>query len=311
MKQKYLIIVFVVLLGVFFLNKYFLQEKTEKTFITDLIQADTARVDAIYIYPKNFGHEEVKLYKKDGTWRVKYADKDFAAGASSVQQVLTYVYGLTANRLVSKSNKNWDRYEVTDSLGTRVKVQQDGEQIADLVIGKFNYNQQSGNGNSFIRLYDQKNVYSVSGFLSMAFNKDPSSFRNNQLIYADKFKWNRVTFTYPGDSSFVLTKENEHWMVNGMPTDSLASANYLSSLSRLGTTEFYDEEVNSDLMSPTYSIKIEGEAIQTIELNSYYISEMYPHILTSSMNTENHFNGDPNDIFKRTFVPMNNFLAKK
>ena len=140
MKQKHLIILFVVLLGIFLINKYAFKDRKEKTFDTELISVDTAKVDAVYIYPKSFNHKEIILKKENGKWRLKYDDKNVSAGSSTVQSILAQINNLTANRLVSKTSKNWEKYEINDSLGTRVKIEQEGELLGDLTIGKFNYN---------------------------------------------------------------------------------------------------------------------------------------------------------------------------
>jgi hypothetical protein len=303
MKQKHLMIVFVVLLGILVGNYFFNRDHNERTFNRDMITVDTSVVSAITFYPKSNNFEEVKLFKESEIWKVSYNGKAFPAGKSAIQSVLTQLSGIVPKRVAAKTKDSWIKYEVTDSTGTRIKVESDGKEIADLIIGKFSYNQQMGSSSSFLRRNGEDEVFEVDGFLSMSFNRPGSSFRDNQIIFADKSSWNRITYSYPGDSSFVLSGTNGFWMVNGMPVDSIKTANYLSSLARLGSPEFIeDDQIHPNIMNPQYMILIEGDGMEKINLSSFYLDETRNKVLISSLNKGAMFDGNASGIFDRTFV---------
>jgi hypothetical protein len=309
MKQKHLILVFLVLLGVFLANYYFNKDKDETTMIADLALIDTAEVSAMIFYPKESDFQEMKLEKAGDKWRLKYGNKDVAASSTAVQSILTQLNFLKPKRLAAKSVNSWEKYEVTDSLGTRVKIQENGEQVADLMIGKFIYNQQTGAGTSFVRRYEEDEIYAIDGYLNMAFNRKAEAFRDNQLVYTDAASWNKLTFNYPADSSFVLMKQDGYWFANGQPTDSMAVASYVSSMSRLGTTVFLDD-ADISATAPEFNITIEGDAMMPIELYSYNLGPARSSVMTSSMNEDGLFDGTASDLSTRTFVGINKFLLK-
>lgn len=298
------------LLGAFLANHFFNKDAGETTMISDIAVIDTAAVDALIFYPKDYNFNEIQLKKEGDKWNVHYDNRKVVASSTAIQSILAQIAVLKPKRMVAKSNTSWEKYEVTDSTGIRVKVNEDGAEVADLMIGKFIYNQQTGSGTSFLRRYEDQEVYAVDGFLNMAFNREPGSFRDNQLIYKDAAAWNKITFSYPGDSSFVMMKENGYWLVNGQATDSLASAAYVSSLSRLGSTAFLDDAA-INVASPQFSISIEGDGmIEPIKLNSYNLGGEMTSVVTSSLNKDGMFDGHVSDLSLRTFVGIDKFLVK-
>jgi len=64
--------------------------KGEKSFKTDIVNIDTAKVTAITIYPRANNHQEVKIYKEGkNNWKVNLADNKTASVPKSKVKSLT------------------------------------------------------------------------------------------------------------------------------------------------------------------------------------------------------------------------------
>ena len=308
MKIKALILVLLVLVTIFVISKLYDGKKGESTLLTDLIEVDTADISGICFYPQSYDKKELKLHKVGNEWKLSYDDKTVTADQNAIKSILTELDGLKPKRLVSNSEEKWEKYELTDSLGTSIRIESNGEIVTSLMLGKFNYNEQTRTGVSFVRLTDDTKVYSTDGFISMAFNREPNTFRNRSLIQAESNDWTRITFNYPADSSFTLSSNNGTWMLDGLQVDSMTTANYVSSLSRLGGNDFIDDDFNSTMAQPDYTITIEGANQSIITLDAYNIVSLNDIAIVSSQNIDSKFSGNSGDIFKRTFVSKHKFV---
>ncbi len=311
MKIKALLIILVALIVIFGISKFYDNKKGESTMLTDLVDVDTSEITAIYFYPKEFDKKEIKLFKENNKWNLSYDDKVVAADENSINSILVQIDGLKPKRLVANSKDKWEKYEVTDSLGIVVKIESNGNLVSNLVIGKFDYNQNTRAGTSYVRLKDDKKVYLTDGFVSMAFNRSPDTYRNRSLINADSKDWTRISFNYPADSSFVLTKNNDSWIIDGVQVDSMATANYINSLSRLGGNGFVDEDLNTSISQPDYTITIEGNNLNPITLDAYNAAALNDIVIVSSQNKDSKFSGNAGKIFERIFVGKQKFVAAK
>ena len=307
MKSKTLILILILLVIILGANYYIENKKGDRTLLADFIEADTSEITAFRIYPNEFGKKEVKFLREDNHWAVEYDGKHVKADKSTMMSMLRDLQDLKPSRLASTSEKKWEKYEVTDSLGVEAKIEVEGEMVSDLIFGKFDYNQQTRSAASYVRINGENETYAVKAYLSMTFNRKPDAFRDRSLIMADKFNWTRVIYDYPGDSSFVLSRDTAgYWTANGLPVDSITCANYLSSMARLGGNGFVDE-FEPSTATPDYTITFEGENIDKITLDAYNYSAPHNHVIVSSENPSTVVSGT-DDLFNRTFVPITNFI---
>src|SRR5207237_8357648 len=123
--------------------------------------------------------------------------------------------------------------QVADTSDTRIKIITTDNHTYDMVVGKFGYNPAARNGLTYIRHADEEAVYAIEGSLSFTVNQDIDAWRNKTFITGNKDNWTSLTFTYPGDSSFMLSKSNNQWMVNGEKADSAKTAQYFNPLANL------------------------------------------------------------------------------
>ena len=279
--------------------------KNERTFREVLVDIDTSAVTEILIYPKSHKPNEVKLYKENNEWRVTLPSGGSAkVSDQKITSLFTQLLAIKPKRLAARDESKWNELQV-DSTGSRVKVFEGSDLTLDLVVGRFSF-QQPRTMNTFVRLYNDKDVYEVDGFLDMTFNQGANIFRDGTVINSDYNNWKQIQFVYPADSSFQLVNTGSTWLLNGKPADSLKTANYLNRLRNLSNNSFIDDVKINPTTQPTYSLNITTSDMKFIEVKCFVDSTS--SFIHSSQNPEAWFDGT--SLTKTIFVGKSAFLPK-
>ena len=287
---KILVTVFVVLLALVVLVELLDSKKGNRTFKSDLVEVLADEVSSIELYPRVENGTKIRLFKENDEWRVESEGKSFKADQASAGRMISELNSIKPKSVVATSKDRWENFEVSDSLGTRVKLLNGSKVVADLVIGKFSFSQPR-NMTSYVRLADEKEVYGVDGMLGMSFNRNVNSFRDRTVIKSNKTDWTKLTFSYPADSSFVLEKIGEKWMIGDMETDSAAVVQYFNSIANLNDGSFTEEK---PVIAPTHQLTIEGNnRMQKVEIKGYY-TNAETFVYESNQNPEAYFNSKSN-----------------
>ena len=244
--NKLLVSIFVVLLVLVALVEFMDSRKGNRTFKSDLVEVVANEVTSIEIYPKAANGNQIKLFKENDLWKVESGGKKFNADQSTAGRLISELNNMKPKSVAATAKESWEKFEVTDSLGTAVKLFNGSDILADVVIGKFSYSEPR-NMTSYVRLADDKGVYGVEGMLGMSFNRNINSFRDKTIIKSNKSDWTKLTFNYPADSSFVLEKKGENWMIGEMETDSASVVQYFNQIASLSDGSFANEKPLIDL----------------------------------------------------------------
>jgi len=297
--------------------------KESATLKNRIIDADTSKVTKILLYPRNKKESPVEFNRKDGKWTVRQGDIVAAARRGAVRNILTEAAGIKPQSLATNNRDKWVDYELTDSLATRVKLLDARDKtLADLMIGKFSYKQVSdpyggyggfGGGNisgtSYVKLYDEKEVYAVDGFLVFTFSGSFNDWRDNTFIRSDRNNLTAIRFTYPADSSFSLTKEGTAWRVAGESADSAKVAEFLGSLALLDGQDFKDGYKPSS--PPDFQVAAEGNNLAGFTVKCYKGENPDDYILNSSSNPEVYFLSKKDGIFGKVFKGRKELISGK
>ncbi|MGB5289053.1 MAG: DUF4340 domain-containing protein [Ignavibacteriaceae bacterium] len=279
--------------------------KNERTFREVLVDIDTTAVSEILIYPKSQEYREVKLFKEGENWQVTLSSGGSAkVSDQKIREVIGQLLAIKPNRLAARDESKWNELQV-DSTGSRVKVYEGSKLALDIVIGRFSF-KQPRSMNTFVRLYNDKDVYEVDGFLDMTFNQGANVFRDGTFIKSDFNNWQQLQFTYPADSSFQLAKSGNNWQIKGSIVDSAKTVNYLRRLANLSNSNFVDNISIDPNSNPTYLLNITTTDLQFIEVKGFQDSTSY--IIQSSQNPETLFDGS--NLSKTIFVGQSSFTIK-
>ncbi|MFA3784018.1 DUF4340 domain-containing protein [Melioribacteraceae bacterium 4301-Me] len=309
LSTKNLFALFVVLLLVVIYLLFF-NSGEERTFRRELVSLDTAKVNKIVIYPKDKKNKTIYLSKDSNKWKVKIADNKYAAvPKEKVVNLLNELSKIKPVSLSARDKSKWHDYQV-DSTGIRVQAYENDKPALDIVIGRFSY-QQPNSIFTYVRLFNDADVYQTEGFLSISFNKSVNDFRNSNIIESNKTKWVKLTYQYPADSSFVLVRSGSRWKIGSQLTDSATTEQLLNNLERITSTDFNDNFMPQKSQAPVYKLIINMSDTSKITVDAYKTSpeDNSQIIIHSSQNPDSFFTLNK-ELHSRIFLSPKKFMVK-
>jgi hypothetical protein len=299
---KTLAIVFGILLVLVVLVEMIDIRKGSRTFKKVLIEVNADEITGLELQPKAANGKIIKLVRDNDIWQLESEGRKYNADQNIAGNLIDELNGLKPQSVAAKGKDRWKQYEVTDSLGTHVKLLSGADVLADLIVGKFSYSQPN-NMTSYLRLIGDDEVYSVNGLLGMSFNRNLNSFRDRSIVKSASRDWSKLTFTYPADSSFVLEKVDNKWLINNQSVDSTAIANYFSSISNLFDSNFSD---TSPEIASTHQLVISGSS-GSVSVKGFFVDADNFYI-ESDQNPGTIFNSP--ETAKKLFVSPKKFAIK-
>jgi len=283
--NQFLSVVFIVLLVLVVVFIFLDSDRNERTFREVLVDIDTSAVTKIVIYSQASNFLPLNIYRDNNEWFVELTNgKSAHVTNQKIEQSFNELTAVKPKRLAARGQDKWNSFKV-DSTGTRVQVFEGGNITLDIVLGRFNYQQQSRSVSTYVRLYNDSDVYEVDGFLALTFNQNADAFRDGTIVSGDFNIWNNLKFDYPADSSFTLKKNNNKWFINRVETDSVKTINYLRTLSKLSRSNFADG-ADVEPNNPTYNLTIADENLEFTEISAFVDT-----IFTSTQNPDTKFDG--------------------
>jgi hypothetical protein len=317
--NRNLLIAFIALVAIFVFVKFFKSPKTEKTLRTEIVQIDTSKVGRIVLYPSSEQGSEIIFRKESGSnWSVSNGKINAKTGANTVSNILKQLLEIKPIRLESRLKESWNEYNLTDTSATRIKVYEGSKEKLNLLIGKFTYQQTNDpysggrggiKGTSYVRLDGEDEIYAVDGFLTFTFNQPFNNWRDNKFLNFGKENVTRVTFDYQGANSFILTKENNRWMLGSTPADSASVASFISGISFRNSNSFDDDF--EPIGNPAQTITVEGNNMESLIIRAFRKAENN-YVINSSQNPAAWFTSGGDGLYNEIFKSKENFnLSKK
>ncbi len=315
LNTKNLLIALGVLVVVYFLTT--MRGDKERSFKSELFQVDTSAVSKMVITPMTGKGEDIILERASEGWQLKSGDKSYKPNQYAGRQILGEVTKMRASRLAANDQSKWEQFQVTESTGTRVKLYDGNNVVADFYVGKFNYEQpqnpqyqQSGaKMSTCIRPTDEDKVYVVDGFVKMSIPESIDGYRSKKLSALKKDDIRKVELNYP-DGGYALLKNGASWSLNGQPTDSTKVSDYISKLSHITGSTFIDD-VKAVSSTPAYSIKIEGDNFNPVEIKAFPADSVNQYIITSSELPSTQFSGSKGALYERIFPPISELIIEE
>lgn len=307
MKIKTLLIVIVILAGIYAAFTFLNVNQKESTMNTGAMQIDTTLISEISFNPELMNRAELKLSRKEGSWKVIQEEQSFTADPTSISRLLQDLSRLKIDRIVGKDASSWNKFELGENQVTKVKITfTEGEPLI-FYLGGFDFDQQTQQAMTYLRIDGDNRSFLVYGYLLGHFNRDAASYRNRLMSSLNPEQISKITFTYPADSSFTLSKNNGIWFKNLQAADTLQIANFASSLANLQSPSIIGQSIDVSALFPAYRMEIELGQMDRIQLECLTGHPEYPMIIRSSMNDESLFNGSMNQLFENTFPSPSRF----
>jgi hypothetical protein len=208
---------------------------------------------------------------------------------------------ITADRIVSKDAEKYKDYAVDDEGGTRIELFSGQKKLGDIVVGRFNFNQATRSGISYLKKSEGAEVYSVEGFLSMSLSQGFDNYRNKTLTAITAGDLTKITLEGLGEVATV-TKTDSVWRYpSGMEVDSAAMASYLNTVRSVTGSTFVNSR--NDAGERIKLLKMDGNNMAApIEIVCYASQDTSHHfVIHSSANEEGYFFSDSSGIYSRFF----------
>ncbi len=302
--NKALFVALVVLVASFVLPRLFRAPGLESNVRSELIRLDTALVTEVKIYPA-VDSSEIKLVRNGLNWKVVKEGREEEVEGGSVEGMLGVLLKLDAQRMMSRKMEKWDTYEVGERA-TRVMVFAGSAKKADLRIGKTGFGQGADPGGAFtyVRLNDEKEVYSSEGMLGAHFNKTFNEWRNKIFLKVKKEDVAKISFNYP-DSGFVMEKRDSLWYVNDQAVKDSKLSIYFSKIRFKTVSDFEDGFVPAG--EALLSIQVTPKQGSAMEVKAWPKNDV-EWVLHSTLQENVYFKGKTEGVVKDIFVGMRSFL---
>ena len=296
--NKTLGIAFAALLLIYFLSKL-LGGNKERSFDPQILSIDTTQVTKLIVDPAN-DDPSFTLERTGSGWGLTKDGKTYGATATSVNSLMGNLIDVKAERVVSKNPDRHRDYSVDDTTGTRIEVIGGSKKLADVVVGRFNFNQATRSGISYIRLQDQPAVYSVDGFLSMSLSQGADNYRNKQITSLNSEDITRITLEATDAQKSYQLSGAEWQDESGDPIDSAKMVTYLNNIKSVMGITFADDPT-TQMGDKVSTLRIEGNNMSgPLEVNVYTAQDTSQQfVVHSSANTEGYFYSDSSGVYKR------------
>jgi len=286
-----LLFILLALGGAYLLITNFGGGSAETNIPTQLVSLDSAKVTDIVISPKQGNGSVITLSRTSGKWTVSQAGKTVKADQNGPSAMLAALTNVKPKSLAAVSKAKWEKYEVTDSLGTRVKAMNGSKVLTDIVMGKFSFQQQPQSMTSFVRLTGKDQVFSVDGPVAMGFNRPFDQFRDRSFLKINKANVTKISYEAGGVSKTV-SKQGNTWI----GSDSTSVDTYLNGLANLSGTGFKDGFQGG---TPIGKVTVEGNNMPATVVSCYQDGNGF--VLQSSQNPDTWFSSDSTATYQSVF----------
>jgi hypothetical protein len=307
MNNRTLLIVFGVCLALFFGGKLLRGNKTS-SFDDAIIKVDSAKVDRIKFVSAGNHPEEFELKKNGNDWVAVQGEMSVPASAENIGSILSQLSRLTAKRIVTKDVARYNEYEITDSLASKVIVWEGKNQVADLEVGGFRFDQNTRAAFSFIKTAKKPEVYEVDGFLSMGLKARFNQFRDKKLVKAAQEDLTSVEWTGHSPKQVIL-KEDGIWNYAGMEAvDSTKFNSYLTGLVNAQGSEFSELKSTAGLTMLEKITLTGNNMVEPTVISAFATQDtLKPFLIASTVNPDAVFKSDSNGLYKKIFLDLRPF----
>ncbi len=305
---RVLIIILLVLTGIYIADELLNKDKKESSFSTDQFSVDSLEISRIELLKGTVQSGKVILEKSTHTWNLKdHIGNTLNSDTTIINNALKQIFNLNVQRMVAKNKEKWKEYSVDDSSALHIALYTNNGLLKEFLIGRVNFDQRTRSASNYIRLKDDVETFEAEGMLSMSIPAHINQYRNKKLALFGKEQINKMHFIHPGDSSFLLIKNEIKWVAKDKAVDSAKVENYLNSLSSLKSTDFANIE---NVAGPVlHECIIEGN-IPAIKIRAFAADSINKYYITSSMNPGVFFSAK-NGLFDRIFKGERQFLPEE
>ena len=132
-----------------------------------------------------------------------------------------------------------------------------------------------------------------------------------KLCPADYATWNKLTFTYPNDSGFILNTGKDYaWAFgDGTKPDSLAAVNLIKTISEQNYGSFVNN-YDSSGKQPVFMLRIEGSGFSPVVIKAFPADTANKYAISSTLNPGTFISGSKGGLLDKIFPGKKAFFRK-
>lgn len=200
------------------------------------------------------------LRRADGTWEVN----GYPAAPSAITDLFEGFDAARTGELVAQNASSHERMGVDSAEATRLLVEQGGDTVADLLVGKAGRQYQT----VFIRLAGTDPVYLVKSQIGSFASRSVNDWRDKRIVAVDTSAVHSMSVQH-GPDRYTLTRDSTRWVLDdGAQADSARAVRMLggfSSLAATGAAFATPAQVDSaDFDRPDRSVTVLNDAGDTL-----------------------------------------------
>lgn len=268
--------------------------KSGLLFETQLIAIDTSAVTAISLFPERSAQQEILLKKEGKTWIASQGNRSVKATFRAITPLLAKLADIESHHIVTKDLTEWENYGVGADQGIRIRVFSQGDLLEDFLIGRIQYLEDS-TVYTYIRLWEDEEVYAVEGPIAQALSPGFDSFRSKSLLDIDPDDVREIRWEPKGlDSALVYVRSAQ--------VDSFLQT--ISALEGRAFADSFDPVRDAGLLEGRITF-FASDWDAPVEVAYYRDSlEETPFIFYSTRNPDNYFSSDSAGLFRSLVVPI-------
>jgi hypothetical protein len=295
----------VILAGIVAWTYFSETNRKESNFRALFTEIDTARVQEILLYVKAAEGREIKIFRSGNAWRVTNGKTDAPVDEQTVRSLLSQFARMPSKSLAATSSEQWEQFLVGDTSANRI-VFKTPSRSWDIMVGKFSFDNETRNASTYVRLRNEKEVYTVEGFLAFTINQPFDSWRDRRLIRKDNQEWTKITFSYPADTSFAILRDSVVWLLRGDTAHKAES--YINEIAYLNGNHFAEKP--SLPRTPLFRISIDGKNMSPMTVDFFPAPDTLKYYVKSSLNPETIFDDRDGMLYNKLIRSKDYFLEK-
>jgi len=122
-------------------------------------------------------HGKIVIERQNGVWNITEPLK-YKASEMTVEQTVNTLKNILVDGVVSSRPESQDKFEVSDSLGTSLKVYSNGKLVLDAIVGKHSIDL----NHTYARLRGSNDIVLWRGMFASHTNRDVNDWRDKTLF---------------------------------------------------------------------------------------------------------------------------------
>lgn len=300
-KNRLWILLFGLAVVIYGLSQYWQEQRTNRfqSVLLDFVPKEVVRIDIQKAETPPFS-----IIRNQDRWLLSQQHLNEEAASPAVEDLMQRLRDIRTSALVSQKESEWSTYGLGPQQGILLCLHFLDESQTCIRIGRYFYSEEEKTIQAFIRLDNQKEVFTINGLALSMFGGESSAFRQNQLLALnapiDSLHFQQF------DKTMKVSQTNAGQFVSNhqLIADSLQWANYWQTLQQLQGQTFADDidELNIDTFR-YWQLKI-FTTHDSVILDCFRdTSRVDPYLLHSSQFPLTWISSDSNSLHRQLIHP--------